>query len=66
MITHGIDFADVKLFLLFCIPQTAVEMISMSVVSYMSLNLTKHYTMKAYWGVEVQLHAFFGLGTRWR
>jgi hypothetical protein len=22
--------------------------------------------MKAYWGVEIQLHAFFDLGTRWR
>jgi hypothetical protein len=22
--------------------------------------------MKAYWGVEVQLHSFFVLGTRWR
>jgi hypothetical protein len=22
--------------------------------------------MKAYWGVEVQLHLFFDLGTRWR
>jgi hypothetical protein len=22
--------------------------------------------MKAYWGVKVQLHAFFDLGTRWR
>jgi hypothetical protein len=21
--------------------------------------------MKAYWGVEIQLHAFFDLGTRW-
>jgi hypothetical protein len=21
--------------------------------------------MKAYWGVDVQLHAFFDLGTRW-
>jgi hypothetical protein len=22
--------------------------------------------MKAYWGVEVELHAFFDFGTRWR
>jgi hypothetical protein len=22
--------------------------------------------MKAYWGVELQLHSFFDLGTRWR
>jgi hypothetical protein len=22
--------------------------------------------MKVYWGVEVQLHTFFDLGTRWR
>jgi len=28
--------------------------------------LTKHHAMKAYWGVEVYLHAFFDLGTRWR
>jgi hypothetical protein len=28
--------------------------------------LTKHNAMKTYWGVEVQLHAFFDLGTRWR
>jgi hypothetical protein len=28
--------------------------------------LNKHHAMKAYWGVEVQLHSFFDLGTRWR
>jgi len=28
--------------------------------------LTEHYAIKAYWGVEVQLHSFFALGTRWR
>jgi hypothetical protein len=28
--------------------------------------LTKHHAMKAYWGVEVYLHAFFHFGTRWR
>jgi len=32
----------------------------------LSLYLTKHRTMRAYLGVEVQLHAFFVLGTRWR
>jgi hypothetical protein len=26
--------------------------------------LTGHHAMKAYWGVEVWLHAFFDLGTR--
>jgi hypothetical protein len=26
----------------------------------------KHKAMKAYRGVEVSLHAFFNLGTRWR
>jgi hypothetical protein len=26
----------------------------------------EHHAMTAYWGVEVQLHAFFDLGTRWR
>jgi hypothetical protein len=26
--------------------------------------LTEHHAMKAYWGVEVQLHAFSDLGTR--
>jgi hypothetical protein len=30
------------------------------------LFLTEHHTMKAYRGVEVQLDAFFDLGTRWR
>jgi hypothetical protein len=30
------------------------------------LFLTEYHAMKAYWGVEVQLHAFFNLGTRWR
>jgi hypothetical protein len=25
---------------------------------------TEHHTMKVYWGVEVQLHTFFDLGTR--
>jgi hypothetical protein len=28
--------------------------------------VTKHHAMKTYWGVEVYLHAFFDLGTRWR
>jgi hypothetical protein len=27
--------------------------------------LTEHDDMKAYWGVEVYIHAFFDLGTRW-
>jgi len=27
---------------------------------------TEHHTMKVYWGVEVSLHPFFDLGTRWR
>jgi hypothetical protein len=26
----------------------------------------KHHSMKTYWGVEVQLHVFYDLGTRWR
>jgi hypothetical protein len=30
------------------------------------LPLTEHHAMKAYWGVEVQLHPFFDLGTRRR
>jgi len=30
------------------------------------LPLTEHHSMKAYWGVEVQLHSFFDLGTRRR
>jgi hypothetical protein len=30
------------------------------------LCLTKHHAMKTYWGVEVYLHAFFELDTRWR
>jgi hypothetical protein len=32
----------------------------------LSLCLTKHHAMKAYWGVEVKLHEFFDLGDRWR
>jgi len=32
----------------------------------LSLCLTKHHAMKVYWGVEIYLHAFFDLGTRWR
>jgi hypothetical protein len=28
--------------------------------------LTENHAMKAYWGVEVQLHPFFDLGNRWR
>jgi hypothetical protein len=28
--------------------------------------LTKRHAIRAHWGVEVQLHAFFDLGTRWR
>jgi len=30
----------------------------------LSLCLTKHHTLKAYWGVKVQFHTFFDLGTR--
>jgi hypothetical protein len=33
---------------------------------YSKLFLTEHHAMKACWGVEVQLHSFFGLGTIWR
>jgi hypothetical protein len=29
-------------------------------------SFTEHHAMKAYWGMEVYLHAFFDLGTRWR
>jgi hypothetical protein len=32
----------------------------------LSLCLTKYSAMKAYWEVEVHLHALFDLGTRWR
>jgi hypothetical protein len=32
----------------------------------LSLYLTKHHAMKAYWGVQIYLHAFFDHGTRWR
>jgi hypothetical protein len=28
--------------------------------------LTEPHAMKAYWGVEIQLHLFFDLGTRSR
>jgi hypothetical protein len=28
--------------------------------------ITEHRAMKACWGVEVWLHSFFDLGTRWR
>jgi hypothetical protein len=28
--------------------------------------LSKRYAIKTYWGMEVQHHAFFDLGTRWR
>jgi hypothetical protein len=30
------------------------------------LFITEYHAMKAYWGVEVQLHVFFDLGTKWR
>jgi hypothetical protein len=30
------------------------------------VNLSKNHAIKAYWGVEVWLHSFFDLGTRWR
>jgi hypothetical protein len=30
------------------------------------LPLTEHHAMKAYWGVELQLHPFFDLDTRRR
>jgi hypothetical protein len=32
----------------------------------LSLCLAKHHAMEMYWRVEVELHAFFDLGTRWR
>jgi hypothetical protein len=28
--------------------------------------LTRHHAMKTYWGMEMELHAIFDLGTRWR
>jgi hypothetical protein len=28
--------------------------------------LTEHHAIKAYWGMDVYLYAFFDLGTRWR
>jgi hypothetical protein len=30
------------------------------------LPLTEHHAMKAYWGMKVQLHPFFDLGSRRR
>jgi hypothetical protein len=30
------------------------------------LFLTEHHAMEAYRGVELKLHSFFELGTRWR
>jgi hypothetical protein len=41
-------------------------MIKVKVKLKLSLSLTKHHAMKVYWGAEVQLHAFFDFGTRWR
>jgi D-hexose-6-phosphate mutarotase len=32
----------------------------------LSLCLTNYHAMKAYWGVEVYLHACFDIGTSWR
>jgi len=32
----------------------------------LSLCLTRHHAKKTYWGVDLQLHVFFYLGTRWR
>jgi hypothetical protein len=32
----------------------------------LSLCFTKHYAMKTYWGMEVQLHTLFDLGSIWR
>jgi hypothetical protein len=32
----------------------------------LSMCLIKQHAMEAYWGVEVQLHVLFDLGTRWR
>jgi len=31
-----------------------------------NLCLTEHHAMKTCWRVEVWLHAFFDIGTRWR
>jgi hypothetical protein len=28
--------------------------------------LTEHHVIKAYWGVELYLHTFYDLGTRWK
>jgi hypothetical protein len=28
--------------------------------------ITEHQDIKAYWGMEVYLHAFFDLGCRWK
>jgi len=33
---------------------------------FLCFTLTGHHAMKAYWGMEVQLHSFFDLCSRWR
>jgi hypothetical protein len=43
----------------------AVSVRSWYVKVKLSPCLTKHHAMKTHWGVEVWLHAFFDLGTRW-
>jgi hypothetical protein len=47
-------------------PTLAKFPVSYKVKVKLSLCLTKYHAMKAYWGVEVQLHAVLDLGIRWR
>jgi hypothetical protein len=42
-----------------------LQMVKVKVVTVLSF-LSERHAMKTYWGVEVQLHAFFDFGTRWR
>jgi hypothetical protein len=49
-------------------PLEAIEVLSLRVLikAVPVIPLTEYHDMKAYWGVEAQLHPFLDLGTRRR
>jgi hypothetical protein len=50
----------------FGIPFRVNVKVKVNVKLSLCFSFNEHQAMKAYWGMEVQLHAFFDLGTRWR
>jgi hypothetical protein len=48
------------------IPARRPDVLRFIAIFLCTCSLTENHTMKTYGGVEVWLHAFFDLGTRWK